>query len=69
MLTLFNLMIYLAGFGLTDLFMNEFKVSVRMKIIIYLVIGIIGYYNYKIINKDINKNISNNIYGENKKYS
>ena len=68
MLTLFNLMIYLAGFGLTNLFMNEFKVSVRMQIIIYLVIGIIGYHNYKNIDKDINKNISNNIYGENKKY-
>ena len=52
-------MIYLAGFGLTDLFMKEYKISSEIKIIIYLVIGIIGYYNYK--------NVSNNIYGENKK--
>ena len=59
MQTLFNLMIYLAGFGLTDLFMKEYKISSEIKIIIYLVIGIIGYYNYK--------NVSNNIYGENKK--
>ena len=63
MLTLFNLMIYLAGFGLMELFVSEYKLSVLTRIIIYLVIGIIGYHNYKNIDKDINKNISNNIYG------
>ena len=36
MLTIFNLMIYLAGFGLTDLFMKEFRISVEMKVIIYI---------------------------------
>ena len=59
MQTLFNLMIYLAGFGLTDLFMKEYKISKEVQVIIYLVLGFIGFYNYK--------NVSNNIYGENKK--
>jgi len=60
MQTLFNLMIYLAGFGLMELFVREYKISILSQIIIYLVIGIIGYHNYK--------NISNNIDGEKKKY-
>ena len=54
MLTIFNLMIYLAGFGLTDLFMKEFKISVKMKLIIYISLGIIGLYNYKNISNIIN---------------
>lgn len=61
MKTFFNLMIYLAGFGLMDLFMKKYKINTLSQIIIYLVIGIIGYHNYK--------NVSNNIDGEKKKYS
>ena len=53
MLTIYNLMIYLAGFGLTDLFMNEFKISVKMKVIIYILLGIFGLYNYKNVNNKI----------------
>ena len=62
MQTLFNLMIYLAGFGLMELFVKEYKINTLSQIVIYLVIGIIGYHNYK--------NISNNIDGEkNKQYT
>lgn len=42
--TIFNLMIYLAGFGLMDIFMK--KISENSRIIIYLILGIIGFYNY-----------------------
>lgn len=44
MQTLFNLLIYLAGFGLMDLFMNKNNFSIEIRIIIYLIIGIISGY-------------------------
>ena len=59
---LFNLLIYIAGFGLMDLFMNKNNFSIEIRIIIYLIIGIIGYHNYKI-------NMLNNINGSGKKIS
>ena len=60
MQTLFNLLIYLSGFGLMDLFMKKNNFSIEIRIIIYLTIGIIGYHNYKI-------NMLNNINGSDKK--
>lgn len=59
MQTLFALFIYLAAFGLNDIMIKELKISTEVQIIIYLILGFIGFYNYK--------NVSNNIYGENKK--
>ena len=59
MQTVFNLMIYLAGFGITDLIMKVNKVSMELKVIIYMILGLIGYHNYK-------KNITNNIDGKTK---
>jgi len=59
MQTLFALFIYLSAFGLNDIMIKEFKISIEVQIIMYLVLGFIGFYNYK--------NVSNNIYGENKK--
>ena len=52
-------MIYLAGFGITDLIMKKNKVSTELKVIIYMILGLIGYHNYK-------KNITNNIDGKTK---
>jgi hypothetical protein len=60
MQTVFNLMIYLAGFGITDLIMKENKVTMELKVIIYMILGLIGYHNYK-------KYITNNIDGKTKK--
>ena len=45
-----------------DLFMNKNNFSIEIRIIIYLIIGIIGYHNYKI-------KMLNNINGQNKKIS
>jgi len=53
-------MIYLAGFGITDLIMKENKVTMELKVIIYMILGLIGYHNYK-------KYITNNIDGKTKK--
>ena len=60
MQTVFNLMIYLAGFGITDLIMKKNKVSTELKVIIYMILGLIGYHNYK------KKYITNNIDGKTK---
>ena len=59
MQTLFALFIYLAAFGLNDIIVKEFKLSIEIQIIIYLVLGFIGFFNYKNVSKSIN--------GENKK--
>ena len=61
MQTIFNLLIYLGGFGLMDLFMNYNNFSLEVKVIIYLIVGLIGYHNYKI------NMYNNNINAEDKK--
>ena len=42
-----QLFIYLAAFGFLDLFIKEFKIKSKYILIIYLMLGIIGYMNYK----------------------
>lgn len=42
-----QLFIYLAAFGFMDLVINEFKIKNKYLIIIYIILGIIGYMNYK----------------------
>lgn len=42
-----QLFIYLAAFGLMDLVIDEFKIKNKYVLIIYLLLGIIGYMNYK----------------------
>ena len=42
-----QLFIYLAAFGLMNLVIDEFKIKNKYVLFIYLILGIIGYMNYK----------------------
>ena len=48
-----TLLIYIAGFGLADLFMNYSKLSYKNKLYIYTLIGLISLsYYYKVYYED-----------------
>jgi len=42
-----QLFIYLAAFGLIDLMIKEFKLKTIYILILYIILGSIGYMNYK----------------------